>query len=272
MRLSDWVLEAAAALEAGGVESPLLDARLLAAHALGRDRSWVMAHPEEEVPAGFCRSEVERRATRVPLAYILGRREFFGREFVVDESVLVPRQETEHLVEVVLDLCGQDQGASVLDIGTGSGCVGLTIKAENPLLQVTLSDVSEAALKTAVQNAESLGVEVEACVSDLFERFEGRRFDFVVSNPPYVSLADSLQDEVRLYEPHTALYAGESGVEVYERLAQEAMAHTACAIVLEIGAGQKAAVTALFESAGWRHSLTREDLAGIPRVVVFEPG
>ncbi|MDI9635621.1 peptide chain release factor N(5)-glutamine methyltransferase [Kamptonema cortianum] len=273
MTVADWLAEATDRLARAGVDSPRLDAQVIAAHALGHDRAWILAHPESSVESQVLESSLVRRESREPLAYIVGYREFYGRVFNVDPRVLIPRQETEILVERVLlwlNETGRDR--NVLDIGTGSGCVGLTIKAERPLTDVTLSDISMGAIQVAYSNAERLGLDVKIVESDLYEAFEGASFDVIVCNPPYVSHADDLDPEVREYEPTIALYAEAGGVGIYRRLASEFAGYLDCnALVLEIGLGQEEMVAAIFTEYDWQHEETLLDLARIPRVMVFTP-
>lgn len=239
----------------------------MAAHALGKDRSWILAHPESEVPSG-ADALLARRAAREPLAYILGQREFYGRMFEVEPGVLIPRQETETLVDVALE----GLGGKVLDVGTGTGCLAVTIKLERPQWMVAACDVSQVALHVARRNAERLGATVHVAKSDLFEAFQGVQFGLIVSNPPYIRAAEELQPEVGQFEPSEALYAGPDGLAVYRRLAAEAgpcltpWGH----LVLEIGDGMAAEVTTVFEEQGWTLVEIRNDLGGTPRAAVFQ--
>lgn len=274
MTVGDWVGLASERLARAGVESPRLDAQLLAAEAAGYDRSWVMTHSSDEAGGWMEAAEglLRRRESREPLAYILGRREFYGREFVVRPGVLVPRPETEILVERVLLAVGRDRGwdGGILDVGTGSGCLGLTLALELPESLVTLLDVSGEALSVAEENAGRLGVEVDIVESDLFAEVEGLEFDFVVSNPPYVGRGDELPPEVRDFEPELALYAQAGGLGFYRRLAAEgARMVTAGAMVVEIGMGQEEDVAAIFGEHGWGLVDAVRDLSGVVRVLTF---
>jgi release factor glutamine methyltransferase len=271
------------ALAAAGVESPRLDAELLLAEATGWDRAQLAASPEADVPAPAGRrfgEMVRRRLRREPVAYILGRKGFRHIELTVDRRVLVPRPETELLVELALELAPD----RVLDIGTGSGAIALAIAAELPGCEVTATDSSPAALEVAQENAQRLGLKervrfLEATVTG------GEAFDLVLANLPYVAEADwpTLQPEVTQWEPREALLAGADGLDAYRALlapecgpglnriaAQIRTAPeigTASDVALEVGEGQAPAVAEMLAEAGFRDVKTRRDLAGIERIV-----
>ncbi|MBI5707174.1 MAG: peptide chain release factor N(5)-glutamine methyltransferase [Armatimonadetes bacterium] len=273
MTLQEWLSEAERRLAASGIESARFEAQLLAAHALGKNRSWVLAHPETSLEAEALDSLLGRRERREPLAYIIGFREFFGRDFEVSPAVLIPRQETEVLVEACLRLTSEAHEIRVLDIGTGSGCIAITLQLERPDWKVWAADISQEALAIAQQNAKRLGTgSVQFVQSDLFGRFERLKFDLIVSNPPYVAHGESLMPEVGLHEPREALFAGPTGVEVYARMAAEAPDHlnSRGRLIVEIGVGQELRVQGLFQEAGWRLVEATRDLSGIVRVLAFE--
>lgn len=259
---------AADALEAAGVDSPRLDAELLLAEATGRDRARLAAEPEAGVPAGAARrfgGLVRRRLRREPLAYILGRKGFRSIELQVDRRVLVPRPETELLVELALEL----RPRRVLDVGTGSGAVALAIAAELPGCEVTATDTSVSALEVARANAARLGLadRVELVEAMLPPELDG--FGLLVANLPYVGEAEwsTLEPEVSEWEPREALLAGPDGLAVL-RAAVPAAAAVAPVVGFEVGAGQAPAVSEMLFEAGFGAVETRADLAGIPRVVV----
>jgi len=217
---------------------------------------------------------LQRREGQEPLAYILGWREFYGRRFRVTPSVLIPRQETETLVETALRQV--DSAASplrVLDLGTGSGCIGITLKLERPTLEVVCSDICPEAIEVAQENALALGASVQFRASDLFEGFRGERFDLIVTNPPYVGLHEALPAEVREFEPSGALYGGHTGLDIYESLAESAADHLPDdgTMMMEVGHTQAVAVALLFEGSGWGIVETVKDLTGTERVVVVQP-
>jgi release factor glutamine methyltransferase len=260
---------AVTAIAAAGADTPRLDAELLLGHALGVDRAALLMAPEREVtgPAVRAFQDLVRRRSvgREPVAYLLGRRGFRLIELEVDGRVLVPRPETELLVEVALDL---PDGARVVDVGTGSGAVALALKDERPDLEVVATDVSEEALAVARANAARLGLAVAFVRGDLLEG--AGEVDAIVANPPYVAEADraALPPEVARHEPAVALFAGDDGLDVLRRLAREAGASQARFAAVEVGAGQAGAVEALLRAAGFVRVERHRDLAGIERVVV----
>lgn len=275
MNVSEWVLYAKSRLEAASVDAANLEAQLLAAHVLMVPRIWLMAHPEESFPDLAGESVLSRRLNHEPLAYILGKREFYGRTFHVGPGVLIPRQETEILVETALEIMGTrtSEQARVLDMGTGSGCIAITLKLELPTLMMVASDVSTEALSVAQDNARDMEAEVEFLKSDGFEAINGPLFDVIVTNPPYIGFAEPLAPELTQFEPHQALYSGPTGLEFYERLSNEASGFLEPhgLIMMEVGYTQAEAVANIFQSQGWRHLKTVNDLAGVARVVVCTP-
>ncbi|MBX3119988.1 MAG: peptide chain release factor N(5)-glutamine methyltransferase [Fimbriimonadaceae bacterium] len=276
MTLGEWIPQAGAALRQNGVESPTLEAQVLAAHTLGRDRSWVLAHPEAELPELAANALLERRLGHEPLAYILGYREFYGRRFAVNPSVLIPRQDTETLIEAALmhPALTSDNPLRVLDIGTGSGCIAITLKLERPLWSIAATDISPKALQSAELNAESLGAVVRLLQGDLFEPVQGETFDLIVSNPPYIGIHEELAPEVREHEPASALFGGESGDEFYRRLAREVGPHLAEGgwVFVEVGYQQAEAVRGLLEAQGMRFGQAYADIQGHQRILSFSLG
>jgi release factor glutamine methyltransferase len=255
------------ALTAAGVESPRLDAELLLAEATGLDRARLIANPEAEVlPAAGRRfgEMVRRRLRREPVAYILGRKGFRHIELAVDRRVLVPRPETELLVELALE----HETDRVLDIGTGSGAIALAIAAELPGCEVTATDSSPAALEVAQENAERLGLSKRVELTRPILPTDARRFDLVVANLPYVSEAEleDLEPEVSRWEPREALLGGPDGLDVL-RATIPAAAAFAPVLALEVGEGQIGAVAEMLVEAGFGDVKSRRDLAGIERIV-----
>jgi release factor glutamine methyltransferase len=256
-----------------GSPTPRLDAELLIGHALGLPRIELYTNfdrPLHEPELAACRALLERRGRREPVAYILGRWGFHGLDLAVDGRVLVPRPETEVVVERCLALLEGIEAPRVADVGTGSGAIALAIKAARPDAAVTATDVSADALDVARANAAALGLEVELRETDLLAGVEGR-FALVASNPPYIGEAEvaGLDPEVAEYEPRLATVAGASGTEVLERLAAAAPGALEPGgwLVLECGAGQAEAVRGLLAAAGAAESFAEPDLAGIDRVV-----
>lgn len=265
--IGDALGAAADAMKAAGVETPRLDAELLLAEAIEADRSHLVASPEAEIPPAAARrfgEMVRRRLRREPVAYILGRRGFRQLELGVDPRVLIPRPETELLVELALEL----RPRSVLDVGTGSGAIALAIAAELPGCEVTATDISAAALEVARANAARLGLasRVELVAGTLPP--DGG-FELTVANLPYVSAAEwgGLEPEVTKWEPREALLAGPDGLDAL-RATIPALAGVADVVALEVGAGQAMEVGRLLAVAGLGAVETRADLAGIDRVVI----
>jgi len=271
------------ALRAAGIEDPRLDAEVMLAEAIGRDRTDLAVSPETGIPPPAARrfgEMVRRRLRREPVAYILGRRGFRHIELAVDPRVLIPRPETELLVELALEL----QPRRVLDVGTGSGAIALAIAAELPECEVVATDTSPAALEVARANAERLGLAARVEFVEAALPAEGA-FDLVVANLPYVSEAEwaGLEPEVTEWEPREALLAGPDGLDAFRALLvdrvrllsslvrQRANA-TPGTVALEVGAGQAEAVGALMVEARFDSIETRGDLAGIERVVIGRQG
>ncbi len=253
------------------------DAELLLLRVLGRDRAWLLTHPEAELTAGQAaqfESWIQRRARHEPVQYILGEQEFYGLAMKVTPDVLIPRPETEHLVEAALSLLARDADLRIADVGTGSGAIAVALANALPHAQVTALDVSAGALAVARENAERHGVagRVRVLQSDLLRAVRGEIFDAVVSNPPYVAESEQLEPQVRDYEPHTALYAGPTGLEAYQRLIPEAQAVLAPRgwLLLEIGHGQRDVLAELL--AVWDQVHFVNDLQGIPRVAIARRG
>jgi release factor glutamine methyltransferase len=253
------------ALGAAGVESPRLDAELLLAEASGLDRARLVADPGSEVPASAARrfgEMVRRRLRREPVAYILGRKGFRNLELAVDSRVLIPRPETELLVELALEVAP----ATALDVGTGSGAIALALADELPGCRVTATDTSAEALEVAAANAVELGLADRV-------RFlpgivpEGEEFELIVSNPPYIAERDwpSLAPEITEWEPRQALLAGPDGLDAYRALLSDSSGGW---IGLEVGEGQADAVAAMLGEAGFVGIEKRRDLAGIERAVI----
>ncbi len=257
-------------LEDAQISAPRLTAEVLLAHAIGCDRAWLYAHSNEELREvwwiHFGRYLHERLEGK-PTQYITGRQEFYGRDFRVTKDVLIPRPETEHVIEAALERVTSASG--IVDIGTGSGAIAVTL-AQEAKVQVVATDISAPALRVAMENARRLGAEVRFLCCDLGSALASLRFDLVVANPPYVPAGDTtgLQREVRDHEPPMALYGGADGLEVYRRLVPEAdrLLKSGGWLVMEIGYNAGEAVRAMLET--WRDAEVRCDLAGLPRVIV----
>lgn len=243
------------------------DVDLLLTDLLGKSMTFLLANGEMLVDPTPLEPLLQRRYSGEPLQYIRGRTEFYSREYLVDDRVLIPRPETELLVETAL--ARAEKGARILDIGTGSGCVAISIERERADLRVTSVDRSVDALAVAKKNRDRLASKVNLAASDLLSAVRNV-FDVIVSNPPYVPLAEyeELVDEVRVHEPRMALTPGKKGTEIIQRILKETRAKL---VILEVGYGQEAAIRKLARATKWNVDDFLPDLAGIPRVVVLSP-
>jgi len=256
-----------------GVENARLESEWLLCSALGMDRVGLYVNHDKPLTPpelASCRAVVARRARREPLQYILGSQDFYGLDFEVAPGVLIPRHDTETLVQEAVNRCRRD--ARVLDIGVGSGCIAVTLAKALPEAEVFGVDSSPEALALAERNAGRHGVVLHLFLGSLFEPFSGRRFDLIVSNPPYIPTLDlvSLQPEVRDFEPRGALDGGADGLDYYRRIipAAEGYLNHDGWLICEIGIGQASQVLTLFEQTGFFHDLfTAPDAGGIERVV-----
>lgn len=246
------------------------DARRLLAHSLGCSHAWLAAHGE--VPLSRAQADgfadlVARRAEGWPVAYLTGSREFYGRSFAVAPGVLIPRPETELLVELALAQAAGVDAPRLLDLGCGCGCIAITLVRELPRAEVTAVDVSAQALALAARNAASHGAALRLLASDWFASLCGERFDLIVSNPPYVAEGDPHLADLR-FEPRLALVAAEQGLAAIRRIVAGAKKHLVAggALLLEHGYDQAGAVRELLAEAGYADIEQRADLAGILRV------
>ena len=299
--------EGFAQLRAAGIPSHALAAELLLMHALGRDRTWIYAHPEEEISSSDAEkffAMISRRANGEPTQHLAGKQEFWGLEFEVTPDVLIPRPETEHVIEIALDRlavrelrAGRRQktdgaGLLIADIGTGSGCIAIALAKELPAATFVATDISAAALAVARRNAagHSVSERVNFIECSLLDGLAGSslvtrlsrtprghspiRFDLIVSNPPYIGRRDAatLMREVREHEPEVALYGGEEGYELYDDLIAQSAKHLKPGgiLVLELGHNSLPAVQPLLEESTWTKVGVTNDLAGIPRVLAAE--
>lgn len=253
------------------------DAELLLLHVAGISRAELLTHPEhplsEDQRLAYDRA-IARRQQQEPIQYITGTQEFYGRAFRVTPAVLIPRPETEHVIEAAVEALSQDaprpDSLRILDVGTGSGILAVTLALHYPHASVTATDISAAALSVARCNAESHGVDsrIRFLESDLLEAVQGESFELIVSNLPYVANDEPLAPEVVGFEPHTALFAGPDGLTMYRRLipaAAKALTPGSY-LLLEIGQGQQAAIEQLFAAAHFTDIHFVPDLQGIPRV------
>ncbi len=286
-------------LRAAETPSYTLAAELLLLHVTGRDRTWLYSHAEEVLSPETSEDYfalLRRRALGEPTQHLTGKQEFWGFEFEVTPDVLIPRPETEHLIEVALDrlalrelragrpsrLIGEN--ITLVDIGTGAGCIAITLAKELSAATVYATDISTAALDVAHRNAERLGASgrIQFLESNLLEAFTGSRatdhesrlFDLIISNPPYIGRceAESLPIEIREHEPPIALYGGEEGYELYGALIPQAVEHLKPGglLILELGYNSLPAVEPLLDRSDWASVGVTKDLAGIPRVIAAE--
>lgn len=251
------------------------DANVLARHVLGWDPARLLGHAFDPAPPGFAEAfagAIERRVRHEPVAFITGQREFWGRDFFVSLATLVPRPETEIIVERALALL-PDGRSSIIDVGTGSGCLAVTLAIERPAARVVATDVSHAALRVAARNAQRYGVaeRVRFVQTDLLDGI-ARYANLIVSNPPYVPEQGGavLPEDVVRYEPASALFGGPDGLAVIGRLFATASARLAegGTFIVEFGFGQEESVRRIAEREGWRVREVLTDLQGIPRTIV----
>ena len=279
-----------AQLREAQVPSFTLAAELLLLHVLARDRTWIYSHPEEKISSADADryfALIARRTNGVPTQHLTGKQEFWGLEFEVSPDVLIPRPETEHVIEVALDRlavrelrAGRKQtltgeGLQIADIGAGSGCIAIALAIELPGSTIFATDISSAALVVARRNAMRHNVtnQLQFLEGNLLDMV-ATQFDLIASNPPYVGRreAETLMREVRDHEPEIALYGGEEGYEFYAELIAQAAAHLKPGglLILELGHNSLAAVQPLLDVPTWTNVGVTNDLAGIPRVLAAE--
>jgi release factor glutamine methyltransferase len=280
-----------ARLRQADVPSFTLSAELLLLHVTGRDRTWIYSHPEEILPPAEITTFftlVDRRCQGEPTQHLTGKQEFWGLEFQVTPDVLIPRPETEHVVEVALDRLAvrelragrspklSGEGVAIVDIGTGSGCIAIALAKELPSAIVYASDISPSALEVARRNADRLGfaARIRFLESHLFDGFLPLKFDLIVSNLPYIGRREtnSLPREVRDHEPEVALYGGEEGYELFGALVAQSQSFLKSGglLVLELGHDSLPAVQPLLGTPAWANIAVTNDLSGIPRVLSAE--
>ncbi len=277
MQLKQALASAVDRLESADVGSPRMNAEVLLMFVLGANRAYLYAHPERELTSeeeSRYDEAVAQRATGLPSQYITGHQEFWGLDFVVSPAVLIPRPETEHLVETVLELAREVPQPKVVDVGTGSGCVALALAHELKTAEVYAVDLSAEALGIARANAARLQLDgrVRFLQSNVLQALtDVHDLDFVVSNPPYVGFgeADKVQKSVRDFEPRVAVFAGEQGLDVIGPLVEQArnVLKPGGWLAMEIGYSMRDAVIALLDPTMWEAARVVPDLQGIPRVV-----
>jgi release factor glutamine methyltransferase len=275
MNIASALEQAAEVLSEAGVADARREAASLLAFAINKDRTFLIAHPEQELsPAtrAVYLSYINRRSQHEPYQYIVGRQEFFGLDFGVTSDVLVPRPETEVLVERAIDILKDLPDPTFCEIGVGSGCISVSILHSVPRATATAVDVSNRAIAIAHRNAEQNGVaeRLSLQMADIFSEVAGR-FDLVVSNPPYVPTRqiETLQAEVRWFEPLAALAGGADGLDIIKRIVEQSPRHLTShgVLLIEIGFDQSEQVRQLFDGSVWEAPEFIADLQGIPRIV-----
>lgn len=280
MTISAILKQASITLRAAAVPNDLLDAQTLLAHALGCDRTYLIVNFNQQLTAeqlANYQTLIARRSTGEPLQYITGHQEFFGLDFLVTPAVLIPRPETELIIEETIRLAQVHQWERpvIVDAGTGSGCIAIALARELGGAQVTATDISAEALALARQNAERNGVleRIQLALTDWLDALPNQPFaDFIISNPPYIAAAEmpTLQREVRDWEPALALTDQADGLNCYRRLLRDAphRLRTGGYFICELGYTQAAALTALLDAELWAEHYLLNDLQGIPRTLV----
>jgi release factor glutamine methyltransferase len=270
MTVQTALLQGTQLLQEGAISAPRLTAEVLLSHALKRERVYLYAHSDEELAEVawiHYGRYLHERLNGKPTQYITGHQEFYGRDFRVTPDVLIPRPETEHLIQASLTRIRP--GDIVLDVGAGSGAIAITLALETKA-HVFATDISPAALSIAIANARNLSAPVSFFASDLIDAIAPQSVDVLVSNPPYVPKTDhpALQREVRDYEPHVALFAGPTGLEIYERLIADGprALRPGGWLLIELGYNSLEPVRAMLQS-GWSDITVEHDLAGLPRVL-----
>lgn len=262
-------------IESAGIKGAALDARVLLEFATGKNRTFFLANPNAQINEAEFFRLVERRVNREPVSHITGKKEFYGREFIVSADVLTPRPETELIIDTAKDLFETTEPIKILELGVGSGCIIITLMEEYLGAIGVGVDISEKALAIARKNAYNLGITgIEFYCSDWAENIgtDGKKnqFDLVVSNPPYIKADEKNSLEAELgFEPDIALYAGRSGLDAYEKIAKGLGKISFRYAIFEIGQGQETEVEKIFNENGFKLIEQKKDLAGIIRTLVF---
>lgn len=262
-----------------GLAEPQREANSLLQFAIARDRAFVVAHPEYELTDSeekLFQTSIVRRAAREPFQHIVGKQEFYGLDFLVTPDVLIPRHETELIVERAIEILAELKTSRFLEIGVGSGCISVAILKHSPRATAVAVDISEPAINMARRNAEmhSVSGRLAMIASDVFENVPEELFDVIVSNPPYVPITDyaCLQPEVRDHDPRIAVTDGSTGLTIIERIAtgSPTFLKPGGHLLMEIGFSQADNVRAMFDTAAWTSVDILADLQGIPRTVVAQ--
>ena len=274
MELKELYLKGRKSFERGGFECPGIETRAILARSLDADSLELYAYPQRRVDSKRAEAFerlLRRRLAGEPLAYVTGKREFYSRPFAVTPDVLIPRPETETLAELAIETAGRMKNPRVLDLGTGSGCLAVTVFLETRGCEVFASDMSAAALSVASENARTHGARIQFVNSDLLGCFAKSSFDIIISNPPYVSEAEyaELPEEIRHHEPRSALLGGEDGLAYIRKIAAAAARalREGGFLLLEIGAGQAQSVEGIVRGNGFSDIRFETDIGNIERVV-----
>jgi release factor glutamine methyltransferase len=285
LTLAEAIYKAEQVLSTHGIPDARLDAEVLLRHALGRDRAWLLAHFQDAIDEEHRRTfeqAMERRARREPLQYITGKQEFWGLDFLVTPDVLIPRPETELVIETAIAIIpDRNKPLTIVDACTGSGCIAVSLAKELTDARIFATDMSAKALKVARDNARSHGVagRIRFLEGDLFEPLEeldiGGQVDIIVSNPPYIASGDrtALQPEVRDHEPSMALFAGPDGTEVHRKIIEQAprLLNSNGRLIMEMGLGQAGTLRRIIrDTRAYDSPRVLKDLAGIERVIVAQ--
>lgn len=276
MNISENLKKATEILSESGVVEARREANSLLAFVLNKDRTFLIAHSEYELSdeeTSRFQDVLERRKQREPFQYIVGKQEFYGLDFFITKDVLIPRPETELIVEAAIEILQSEKNPRFLEIGVGSGCISVSVLYQNRTATATGLDISENALKIALRNAETHKVSerLELKISDVFAELEEEKFDLIVSNPPYIPSEDfdELQLEVRDFEPQIALTDGKDGLSIVEKIIEDApkFLKSEGFLLMEIGIDQSNAVREMFSPNIWNQVEFTNDLQGIPRML-----
>ena len=278
MNIKESLYQAARKLVNVTASTANLEARILLQHATGRSLEYLLAHSEQELTTKeqeTFKQLLSRRLSLEPIAYITNTKEFYGYDFTVNNKVLIPRSDTELLIDIILDeIAVNNTSPEILELGTGSGCIAISLLLERPNIYLTASDISIDAISVAQQNARYNNVadRIKLIHSDWFQKLEGHQFDIIVSNPPYISKEhiSHIATETLEYEPHLALFADDGGLASYYIIAKEAknFLRPKGKLFLEIGFNQADEVTKIFHNSGYMVTKVYQDLAGHDRVMM----